>query len=143
MTITSLLIIAAIILFINRNLITHAYRHRHAISNTVSGVVIHVVDGDTIKVAIDGRVETVRYIGVNTPEIGERGYKDATETNRRLVEGKRVRMGSDKQDTDKYGRKLRYVWVGKKLVNRELYRQGVAKLMIIEPNTRRIGEIAS
>ena len=133
-----LLIIAAAIIVINRKLIFR--RHRSWRSND-EGTVTHIVDGDTIKVAIDGTIETVRYIGVNAPERGEDGYEDAILVNRRLVSGKRVRMEADKQDTDKYGRKLRYVWVGRKFVNRELYQQGVARIMAIKPNTKRIGEI--
>lgn len=138
MTITSLLIIVAIILFINRDIVIRT-RHHHA--STVNGTVTHIVDGDTIKVAIDGTIETIRYIGVNAPERGEDGYEDAILVNRRLVDGKHVRMEADKQDTDKYGRKLRYVWVGRRFVNRELYQQGVARIMAIEPNVKRIGEI--
>jgi endonuclease YncB( thermonuclease family) len=133
-----LLIIAAAIIVINRGLIFR--RHRSWRCN-YEGTVTHIVDGDTIKVAINGTIETVRYIGVNAPERGEDGYEDAILTNRRLVDGRRVRMEADKQDTDKYGRKLRYVWVGRKFVNRELYQQGVARIMAIKPNTKRIGEI--
>ena len=133
-----LLIIAAAIIVINRKLIFR--RHRSWRSN-YEGTVTHIVDGDTIKVAIDGTIETVRYIGVNAPERGEDGYEDAILVNRRLVDGKHVRMEADRQDTDKYGRKLRYVWVGRRFVNRELYQQGVARIMAIEPNTKRIGEI--
>ncbi len=133
-----LLIIAAAIIVINRKLI---FRRHRSWRGNYEGTVTHIVDGDTIKVAINGTIETVRYIGVNAPERGEDGYEDAILTNRRLVDGKHVRMEADKQDTDKYGRKLRYVWVGRRFVNRELYQQGVARIMAIEPNTKRIGEI--
>ena len=133
-----LLIIAAAIIVINRKLI---FRRHRSWRGSYEGTVTHIVDGDTIKVAINGNLETVRYIGVNAPERGEDGYEDAILVNRRLVSGKRIRMEADKQDTDKYGRKLRYVWVGRKFVNRELYQQGVARIMAIEPNTKRIGEI--
>ena len=133
-----LLIIAAAIIVINRKLI---FRRNRSWRDNYEGTVTHIVDGDTIKVAIDGTIETVRYIGVNAPERGEDGYEDAILTNRRLVDGKHVRMEADKQDADKYGRKLRYVWVGRRFVNRELYQQGVARIMAIEPNTKRIGEI--
>ena len=133
-----LLIIAAAIIVINRKLI---FRRHRSWRGSYEGTVTHIVDGDTIKVAINGNLETIRYIGVNAPERGEDGYEDAILVNRRLVSGKRVRMEADKQDTDKYGRKLRYVWVGRKFVNRELYQQGVARIMAIEPNTKRIGEI--
>ncbi len=134
-----LLIIAAAIIVINRKFIFRRHRSWHG--GGYEGIVTHIVDGDTIKVAIDGTIETVRYIGVNAPERGEDGYEDAILVNRRLVSGKRVRMEADKQDADKYGRKLRYVWVGRRFVNRELYQQGVARIMAIEPNTKRIGEI--
>ena len=133
-----LLIIAAAIIVINRKLI---FRRHRSWRGNYEGTVTHIVDGDTIKVAINGNLETVRYIGVSAPERGEDGYEDAILVNRRLVDGKRVRMEADKQDTDKYGRKLRYVWVGRRFVNRELYQQGVARIMAIEPNTKRIGEI--
>ena len=133
-----LLIIAAAIIVINRKLIFRRHRSWHG---NHEGTVTHIVDGDTIKVAINGNLETVRYIGVNAPERDEDGYEDAILVNRRLVSGKRIRMEADKQDTDKYGRKLRYVWVGRKFVNRELYQQGVARIMAIKPNTKRIGEI--
>ena len=134
-----LLIIAAAIIVINRKLIFRRHRSWHG--GGYEGTVTHIVDGDTIKVAIDGNLETVRYIGVNAPERGEDGYEDAILVNRRLVDGKRVRMEADKQDEDRYGRELRYVWVGRRFVNRELYQQGVARIMAIEPNTKRIGEI--
>ena len=134
-----LLIIAAAIIVINRKLIFRRHHSWHG--GGYEGTVTHIVDGDTIKVAINGNLETVRYIGVNAPERGEDGYEDAILVNRRLVSGKRVRMEADKQDEDRYGRKLRYVWVGRRFINRELYQQGVARIMAIEPNTKRIGEI--
>lgn len=143
MIITALLIIAAIILFINRDIIVLVGQHRRGAEHVADGTVTHVIDGDTIRVSIDGRIETIRYIGINAPELGERGHGQATETNRSLVDGKRVRMESDKQDADRYGRKLRYVWVGKKFINRELYQQGAARIMVVKPNTKRIAEIIS
>ena len=33
------------------------------------GLVVRVVDGDTIHVRLGDRLEKVRYIGVNTPEV--------------------------------------------------------------------------
>lgn len=139
----ALLIIAAIILFINRDIVTLVRQHRRSAEHVADGIVTHVIDGDTIRVSIDGCVETIRYIGINAPEVGERGHSQATEANRSLVDGKRVRMESDKQDVDRYGRKLRYVWVGKRFINRELYRQGAARIMVVKPNTKRIAEIIS
>ena len=108
----------------------------------LDGPVVRVVDGDTIHVRIGARVEKVRYIGVNTPEVHhprkgeEPGGREAAEVNRRLVEGERVRLELDVQERDRYGRLLAYVWVGDVMVNAELVRLGYAQVMTIPPNVR-------
>lgn len=95
--------------------------------------VIHVVDGDTV-VLSDGR--RVRYIGLNTPEQGQPFYQEATEANRRLVEGKEAWLALDVQTRDQYGRTLAYLWVGEQFVNLELLRQGYANAYTAPPNVR-------
>jgi len=108
----------------------------------IEGTVVRIVDGDTIYVKIGDRVEKVRYIGMNTPEVHhptkgeEPGGREATEANRRLVAGKRVRLETDVQARDRYGRLLAYVWVGDVMVNAELVRQGYAQVMTVPPNVR-------
>src|SRR2546423_6498820 len=85
---------------------------------TLEGTVVRVVDGDTIHVRVADRVEKVRYIGVNTPEVHhprkgeEPGGREATAVNRTLVDGRRVRLETDVRPRDRYGRLLAYVWVG-------------------------------
>jgi endonuclease YncB( thermonuclease family) len=74
-------------------------------------LVTHVVDGDTIDL---GNGQTVRLVGIDTPERGECGYDQATANMERLVLGKRVRLTTSDEDTDRYGRLLRYVDVGGK-----------------------------
>jgi len=96
-------------------------------------VVTRVIDGDTIEIAGG---ERVRYIGIDTPEVGEPYYQEATEANRNLVEGKRVRLEKDVEDRDEYGRLLRYVWVNTTMVNAELVRLGYAYSYSHHPNTR-------
>jgi micrococcal nuclease len=106
------------------------------------GVVVRVVDGDTIHVRLGGRVEKVRYIGVNTPELhhprlGEQpGGREARDVNRGLVDGRSVRLELDVQERDRYGRLLAYVWVGDRMVNAELVREGYAQVMTVPPNVR-------
>jgi micrococcal nuclease len=101
-----------------------------------------VVDGDTIEVRIGGRTESVRYIGINTPEMRhpvrgeEPGAREATEGNRKLVEGQLVRLELDVQERDRYGRLLAYVSVGEMMVNAEMVAQGYAQVMTIPPNVR-------
>ena len=60
----------------------------------------------------------------------------ATEANRRLVEGKTVRLEYDVQTRDRFGRLLAYVYVGDGMVNAELVRLGFAQPMTIPPNVR-------
>ncbi len=73
-------------------------------------VVTHVVDGDTLDL---GNGERVRLVGIDTPEVGDCNYDDATAFLERMVLGKRVRLGISDEDRDGYGRLLRYVDVGR------------------------------
>ena len=103
--------------------------------------VTRVIDGDTIE--IEGG-KKVRYIGINTPELihDTTGKvtreicfaKEAADENKRLVEGKMVRLEKDVSETDKYGRLLRYVYVNGTFVNDYLIKNGFAKLMTIKPD---------
>jgi micrococcal nuclease len=104
--------------------------------------VTRVVDGDTVEVRLDGEVEDVRYIGVDTPETVKPGAPvdcfgpQASSFNHRLVEGERVRLvfGAERRDT--YGRLLAYVYLGDRFVNAELVRRGLARTLTIPPNDR-------
>jgi len=104
--------------------------------------VVRVVDGDTIYVQLAERVEKIRYIGVNTPEIHhpikgeEPGGREAAAMNRRLVGGRPVRLELDVRSRDRYGRLLAYVWLGDTMVNAELVRRGYAQVMTVPPNVR-------
>jgi len=102
--------------------------------------VVDVVDGDTIEVELAGRVEDVRYIGVDTPESVAPGQPvecfglAASEFNAELVAGERVRLRFDVERRDDYGRLLAYVYVGERFVNAELLREGFARTLTIAPN---------
>ncbi|MCU0641912.1 MAG: thermonuclease family protein [Candidatus Margulisbacteria bacterium] len=102
-------------------------------------LVKRVVDGDTIKL-VNG--ETVRYIGVDTPETKHprkpvQYYgKEASAANKKLVGGKRVRLEFDVQPRDKYGRLLAYVYVDDIFVNAWLIENGYAQVMTIPPNVK-------
>jgi micrococcal nuclease len=110
----------------------------------VFGHVERVVDGDTIRVRVGTALETVRYIGVDTPETvhptrGVEPYgKAASRFNASLVEGKQVRLEFDVERRDRYGRLLAYVYVDTLFVNAELVRRGYAQLMTIPPNVRHV-----
>src|SRR5205809_7719967 len=77
------------------------------------GTVTYVVDGDTVHVAVAGRDEKVRLIGIDTPEVGQCDAAKATALARRLAPGRAVTLvGDGTQATrDRYGRLLAYVIV--------------------------------
>jgi len=106
------------------------------ISPPETAKVTQVIDGDTI--IIEGNYR-VRYIGIDTPEVHPKVEEygiEAWEANRRLVEGKEVRLERDATETDKYDRLLRYVYVGDVFVNAELVRQGLAEAKSYPPDTK-------
>lgn len=101
--------------------------------------VLRVVDGDTIELESK---QKVRYIGIDTPEtidprrpVGCFG-REASSKNKELVEGKDVRLVKDISETDKYGRLLRYVYVGDIFVNEYLVREGYARASSYPPDVR-------
>jgi micrococcal nuclease len=108
------------------------------------GVVTRVVDGDTIHVSLAGQDETVRYIGVDTPESVKPGTpvqcfaKAASAANERLVHGRRVRLAYDAERRDRYGRLLAYVYRAEDdaFVNARLVQDGYARTLTIPPNVR-------
>lgn len=123
--------------------------------------IIRVVDGDTIVVSIDNEQVKVRLIGVDTPEsVASQEYLDKTGkentqegkdasafTKELLSHYKAVYLESDKGDTDKYGRCLRYVWleipnevtkdtIEEKMLQGILLSNGRAVTMSIKPNVK-------
>ena len=97
------------------------------------GRVTRVVDGDTIKVRIAGRTETVRLIGVDTPETVDPRKpvqyfgEEASEFTKELALGEEVSLQTDPQcsNRDRYRRLLRYVYLSDgTLVNAEIVAQG-------------------
>jgi micrococcal nuclease len=101
-----------------------------------TATVTRVIDGDTV---IIGTGQYVRYIGIDTPETHpelEAYGMEAWQANRKLVEGKKVRLEKDVSETDKYGRLLRYVYVDETLVNAELVRLGLAEAKAYPPDTK-------
>lgn len=110
----------------------------------IAARVTRVVDGDTVKVSIAGTVDTVRYIGVDTPETRRPGTpiecfgKAASAHNRRLVEGRAVVLRIDAEPRDRYGRLLAYVHRRPDglFVNAAMVRDGYATTLTIPPNVR-------
>lgn len=108
-------------------------------SNRQKVKVVRVVDGDTIE--IEGG-KTVRYIGMDTPETVKPNTpvqcfgKEASAKNKELVEGKEVELEKDVSETDRYGRLLRYVYVGETMVNKYLVDLGYAYSSTYPPDVK-------
>jgi endonuclease YncB( thermonuclease family) len=86
-------------------------------------LVTRVVDGDTLRLS---NGETVRLIGIDTPEAGRCAADRATDTLIQLVHGKQVRLRGSDEGRDVYGRLLRYVDVGRHDAGLRLIKNGLA-----------------
>ncbi|MFA7676156.1 MAG: thermonuclease family protein [Candidatus Shapirobacteria bacterium] len=96
-------------------------------------LVTKIIDGDTLMVKINDKEESVRLIGIDTPETVDPRKtvqcfgKEASEKMKELVENKMVKLEADltQNDRDKYNRLLRYVYLEDgTLVNKKLIEEG-------------------
>ncbi len=108
------------------------------------GVVLEVVDGDTVRVEVVGREESVRLIGIDTPEatggflpVECYGDQASAFTESLLPVGTDVWLTRDVEARDRYGRLLAYVHRADDglFVNLEIASRGYAEALVIEPNT--------
>lgn len=97
-------------------------------------VVTAVSDGDTIKVRIGTKIETVRLIGIDTPETKDPRKpvqcfgNEASNYTKEMLLNKNVTLRADtsQSNRDKYGRLLRYVYVNETNFNLQLIQAGYA-----------------
>ncbi|PIR52039.1 hypothetical protein COU77_02475, partial [Candidatus Peregrinibacteria bacterium CG10_big_fil_rev_8_21_14_0_10_49_16] len=106
-----------------------------------SGVVVTaVIDGDTIKVRLeDGIEESVRIIGIDTPEVRPMQCfgEEATSRMQMLVKGKVVELERDPaDDRDNFGRLLRYISVDGKDIGASMINDGYAHSYTKYPHPR-------
>lgn len=107
----------------------------------------HYVDGDTIAVNMNGSVETIRFIGVDTPETHKPntpvqcyGPEAAAHTQAAISKFGRVRLQADPLDTnrDVYGRLLRYVYLPDgTLLDEEIIKDGYGFAYLDFPFTKK------
>ncbi|HVQ44853.1 MAG TPA: thermonuclease family protein [Candidatus Saccharimonadia bacterium] len=107
--------------------------------------VTRVVDGDTMDIELGGHKDTVRFLGIDTPETHDPrkpvqcfGQAAAAHT-KALLEDKNVRLEPDPTNSnrDKYHRLLRYVYLPDgTLVNAEIIRDGYAFAYTVFPLVR-------
>ena len=112
------------------------------IPDEVRALVVEATDGDTITVVMDGDPPglnyEVRYLGIDAPPntASVPWGVVAFEVNRKLTNGKVVRLERDESDVDEEGRLLRYVYLDDELLSITLVEQGLARADITEPDTR-------
>ena len=105
--------------------------------------VIKVIDGDTVILRLQGTIETVRLIGVDTPETVHPtkpvecfGPEASAFTHSVLKPDTQVRVQRDVEARDRYQRLLVYLYLlDGTFINQELLRLGFARTMNITPNT--------
>jgi micrococcal nuclease len=110
--------------------------------------VTQVVDGDTIKVLINGEEETIRLLLIDTPETVHPNKPiqpfgpEASAFVKQLLSEKRVLLELGISERDKYGRLLAYVYTAEgEMVNKLLLKNGLARVAYIyPPNTKYIDE---
>ncbi len=119
--------------------------------------VTRVVDGDTLKVRYWGKDESIRLIGIDTPEsrVNKKAKRDAkrsgqdiktiTAMGKRATEyveslvkpGDLITIEFDAQQRDRYGRLLGYVYLSNgKMLNEEIVNAGYANVMTIPTNVK-------
>ena len=99
-----------------------------------TATVIRVIDGDTIDVLLKGESARIRYVQINTPERDQPCFHESTRANADLVANQFVRLLPSKTLADRYGRLLRYVYVGDIMVERALVAGGFAEVVLYPPN---------
>ena len=105
------------------------------------------VDGDTAKFILNKKEITVRFLAINTPEIGakEEPYgKEASEfTCKKLKNAKKIELEYDSKSDkkDKYNRYLAWVFYDDKLLEEELIKKGLAKVDYIYANYKYVDRL--
>jgi micrococcal nuclease len=104
------------------------------------------VDGDTITVDMNGTKETIRMIGVDTPETHKPNTPvqcygpEASAYTKNLIGNQPVRLQADptNQNRDRYGRLLRYVYLPDgRLVQKEIINNGYGFAYTLFPFTKK------
>ena len=119
--------------YMTHQILTHEEHFALTLPSYQKILVTQVIDGDTI--TVEGGIR-VRLIGIDAPERGERCYEEAKKHLEEMILYKEVYLEKDVTDKDKYGRYLRYVWLGGKLVNAEMVWSGYAVAKTYPPDTK-------
>ena len=119
-------------------------------------------DGDTLRILVAGRTETVRLIGIDAPEVSpndraggqahrlgiplrellDLGRRSRDFASRLAPPGTRVLVELDVQTRDRYGRLLSYLWLPDgAMLNERILEAGWALLLTVPPNVRHVNRL--
>ena len=120
-------------------------------TDSATATVLKVIDGDTIVLKLQNQTETVRLLGVDTPETVHPtkdvecfGPEASTFTRTMLKEGAVVKLARDVEPRDRFQRLLAYLYLADgTFFNQLLIDQGFARNLSIEPNTTFASQFAS
>ncbi len=87
-----------------------------------SATLLRVIDGDTIEIDEGAHI---RMLGINTPE-KKMPFSNESKNFLKQFEGKQITLERDWEDTDKYKRKLRYIFYESRFLNQEILELGLA-----------------
>ncbi|BAU28996.1 micrococcal nuclease [Aneurinibacillus soli] len=108
-------------------------------TNRIPATVVSVTDGDTLKVKMNGKEETIRLLLVDTPETKHPSKPvqpfgpEASSFAHQTLDGKSIEVEIDVSERDKYGRLLAYIWIDGKMFNERLLEKGLARVAYVYP----------
>ncbi|MGI8384149.1 thermonuclease family protein [Robertmurraya sp. P23] len=109
-----------------------------SLTTQIPVTLIEPVDGDTIKVLVNGNIETVRYLLIDTPESKNPNMcvqlyaKEAYLRNSQLVKSGKLTLEFEQGNTrDSYGRLLAYVFVNGESIQGTLLKEGYARVAYV------------
>lgn len=114
---------------------------------TSAAVITKITDGDTVDATLDGKTETLRLIGVDTPERGRPYFKEASDYTSAGLLNKNVFLEIGTEQRDRFGRLLVHVWLAQpftgdeqevraSMFNAKLLSDGYAQLLTVPPNVK-------
>jgi micrococcal nuclease len=125
--------------------------------------VLYVIDGDTLKIMYDGKKQSIRLIGIDTPESrkNSKAFKDSRRSSRDInaiisqgkiakkyvkglvKKGDKIKIEFDVEKRDRYHRLLGYVYLPDgRMLNDIIIRNGYASPLTIPPNVKYRGRFS-
>lgn len=108
------------------------------------------VDGDTIKIDMDGKIETLRFLAIDTPEVKHPtkgvepyGNESSEYTCDKVTNAKKIEIeyDSNSDKRDKYDRLLAWVYIDDSLIQKDLLSLGYAKIAYLYGDYKYIDEL--